>query len=296
MKSFALLVALLSASLVRADFVLSDGTIIVTGRNSAPSFVRTPEFSRVVAVVPPTPTSVSDEELVWNKWDAGNFVVLSLDKSDGQRIRGGIEDLREALLSDLGVRTPQSTICKIVCVPDSTTLKKFFGLDSSHAETKRDSSGNVISSAIWINMEDKDSLPRLLLSVCLEDAFPSSRWFAVRGAALLGDGPSALKNIISETPSLTIKSLSEVTKEKWSKMEVKDRLGFDRSAASALLLVRREFGRDATARFLGDQSHSSLGFGTSEEMEGSFRRYCENLSKDIRDGRTPDNYLRVTGR
>jgi hypothetical protein len=295
-----LLLLVLSAPQASADFLLSDGTIIVTGRSSLPSLVHVPEFAKISAVIPPVPdptqVKVSEDGLVWNKWDSGNFVVLSLDKTQGQQIKSEIESMRKRLLSDFGLESDHDTICKVVCVPDSATLKKFFGLDVSHCEVKRNPAGAVESSAIWLNLEERESLPSLLISACAEEAIPDGKWFVLRGMSLLCSSPNALKNLLAEIPEIDCPVLFEVSREKWSNMNADERNKFDKSSAAVCLLVRREFGKFGFAKFLANQHPSSLGFDGFSDFGKVVDRYSENLSSDIKSGRAPDNYLVVTSR
>lgn len=297
MRSAGVLFLILFACAARADFVLSDGTIIVTGRSSIPSFpsaTKQPGVANVTSVIPPSPvvTKSEDGDLVWNKWDSENFVILSLNKAQGQRIKSEVEHIRSSFFGELGVSVPQAkSACKIVCVPDAASLKNLFGLDGSHWETKKDSSG-VASSAIWLNQEEMEVFPFLLLSVCLEDAFPDGKWCVLRGSSLLGNDSDRLRSLFKEIPKSKVEDLLRATKESWQKMKPEQRLEFDKASAAMCLLLRREFGRKKLANFFVEKDPvSSLGFGDNLEFDKTLARYSENLSSDVRNGLTPDKYL-----
>ena len=76
---------------------------------------------------------------------------------------------------------------------------------------------------------------------------------------------------------------------------------FDREAATLCLLLRKEFGQQKFIEFIKNNSsqnalHQVYGFNGYSQFDESFKRYFYNLSQDIVNNRTPDNYLKINGK
>lgn len=251
-------------------------------------------FAVDCAAQPPVPAAVAErkapeglEGLVWNKWDAGSFVVISLDKSRGSSLRREIEPMREELLSRWGIAPQRTAPCKVVLVPDARMLKRLFGLSVPRCEVRK-SGTNSSDSAIWIDDERMSLLPSLMAECELLNG--DFRSFARRGVPLLERSAShARDDLLASTDSPLSAAMADAKTES-------EASALARNSALVCLLVRKEFGPRAfgsAARGGPQELHAVLGFSTAQELERTYARYRQNLLGDLKAGRTPDEYLRA---
>jgi hypothetical protein len=240
-------------------------------------------------------TSSADSDFVWNKWDTKNFIVLSIDKSQGLFLKRYVEDVKISFQERWGLKKYDfSTQCKILCVPDNKFLFKFFNIEQSHAEVKKNSEG-LFSSAIWVSYEEIDKIDYLISSVCL-DVY-SSKFFVKRGIIKLENKSiESLKNSLSNFNEININEVLETDENKWLSLSSDQKEKFDNAAAVLCLLLRREFGIDKFSLFVNSKQEaddivSIYGFSDLESFSKTLNRYAKNLSEDIKSGRTPNKYL-----
>lgn len=225
------------------------------------------------------------EGLVWNKWDADSFVVISLDESRGKSLTREAESIRRAALSRWGLPPQRTSPCKLVLVPDAPMLRRLFGLSDPRCEV-RVSGTSPPDSAIWIDDDRISLLPSLMLEC--ELAAGNFKPFARRGVPVL-ERPAA--HVRSELLASADYPLSKVLSPP---KEPSDAVELARNSALACLLVRREFGAKAffyAARGDSPEIHESLGFASAQDLERTYGRYRKNLIDDLKNGRTPDEYL-----
>lgn len=241
---------------------------------------------------PPVPTAdlqrkppAGLEGLVWNKWDTKNFVVLSLDRSRGESMRYEVESVREGVMTRWGMDSNRVAPCKVVLVPDPSMLKKLFGLSDPRCEVKKPGAESS-ESAIWIDEERMSLLPSLVAECELLNG--DFKPFVKRGVPLLERSAYHIRNEMLASAGL---SLDEVLGEA---KPSSDGSSLARESALACLLVRREFGSRAfglVAKGDSPEVYRVLGFSTPEELASTHARYRKNLLGDMKDGRTPDEYL-----
>lgn len=243
---------------------------------------------------PPVPIAVSKpsglEGLVWHKWETDHFAVLSLDRSEGQRLKASLEDVRRDALARWGIRGSDKFFCKLVCVPDAEMLTRLFGLKEPRCEVRKSSDGKVDLVAIWIDEARISSLGSLVVES--ELSFGSFPAFMVRGVPLLERSPSAVRQLISRAPDTAFASIAD--EKKSAELVKSDAAGFDSSCALLCLMLRREYGPSGFALAASGSASSlpaRLGFPSEADMDKTFARYRSNLLKDIRDSKTPDEYL-----
>jgi len=246
---------------------------------------------------PDTQKTISpSEDLVWNKWDTANFIVLSIDKSQGVYIKNNIEKFKLDFEKRWGLEKSNFSIpCKILCVPDDKLLGRFFNLDLPRTETRTDSDGSL-SSAIWSDFNRFNyNYNQLVGAVCLEHSKNSI--LLKRGIPRLENSLDFLKSDFSEVIEVDVKSALNADREYWLSLKSDDRKKFDKNAALICLFLRREFGFAKFKKFISsDQSESSLrsiyGFDL-DNFSKTLKRYSENLSNDIKNQKMPDKYLRM---
>ena len=214
------------------------------------------------------------EGMVWNKWETDNFVVLSIYYDFGNRLRRSIEVLKSELCGQIGLEDVSLPVkCKVVCVPDTATLKRFFSIDRPDFEVRKDGSGSVSEIAVWV--DEAYSLDPLIASVCLNGRAS----FLVNGVPVLLGNASEVSSIVSSSkPSVDFL---------W------DGGAAGRAeSASVCLFVRREFGPEAFSAVLrGIPVDAACGFPDRLSFEKTFAKYLENLRGDLDSGKTPEGYL-----
>jgi hypothetical protein len=249
------------------------------------------------------PEAVSQKEnFTWNKWETENFIIMSIEKDQGLSLKGSVESLKDEHSERWGLeRAGLKAKCKVVCVRDAEMLKRFFGVDSPRAETRRDSSGKILTSAIWVDFKRIQELPSLVAFICVSDgSLGDNRLYVQRGISLLSLPSERVKSELKQSGKLDFAEVSSLSSEKWFDLSSQDRALFDRRSALICLMLRKEFGEERFLKFLlGTQDQNSVrsvyGFRDAAEFNSTLNRYSENLSKDIGEGITPDSYVTVKG-
>jgi hypothetical protein len=212
--------------------------------------------------------------MVWNKWETENFVILSIDYDFGNSLRSSIEGFRSDLCRRIGLEDASLPVkCKLVCVPDRRTLKRFFSIDEPAFEVRLDNSGSVSEMAIWLDEGSNLDLP--VASVCLH----GKPEFLVAGIPGLLSGSEGVSSMVGSSDS-SVGFLWDGGAAKSSE------------SVAVCLFVRREFGRAALSRILdGVPVDVACGFQERASFEKTFARYLDNLKSDMESGKTPETYL-----
>lgn len=243
-----------------------------------------------------------DDGLVWNKWDTENFVVLSLDKSQGLKLKALVEPVKSSVCENWFLDIPSLPVrCKIMFVPNRELLAKLFNIDAPHVEVRRDAEGKASLCAIWMTNEDIELLPFLICSICVADdvCLNKQSLLVQRGVSFLSKPLDYTRRDIVEPGQINAKHLLSMTREKWISLTPKEKQVFDAQSAVVCLLLRKEFGSELFSRLATspNQDESSLrliyGFKNLEQLDSILKRYSENLIKDIYRGIVPDSYLTV---
>lgn len=246
-------------------------------------------------IVPLIEKSSLREDLVWNKWDTKNFVVLSLDKEQGLALRDSVERLRDSFLDSWGLDSGDAIFpCKLVCVPDRKTLGKFFNIESPKCEVRHSSDGKVSVCAIWIDYESIKMLPSLIGSASVSASSTKIPPVLQNGIIALSVSPSRTREILGAACSVDAKSLFSMSGDAWS-LE-KDKEGLNRKCALICLMLRKEMGIDAFSDFIkSEQNEESIkrifGFSGYGDLSKTLDRYSLNLAEDIKNGLAPDSYF-----
>jgi hypothetical protein len=252
------------------------------------------------------------EGLNWNRFATTNFSIIAVDSSQGRYLQSNIEKMKEWTLSRWGFpNIPFSAECRILCVPNKDLMQKLFQLDRSYAEVRRDKSGRITLSCLWLVLDGPPAevIPGALTMICLaeyEQATGANFGFwAHRGIALLnGNLPRIRSNLaaisepIQQDQRLHFSSAFRVTEDQHKKKPKEDQDLFDREAAMICLLLRKEFGQKNFLTFIPTQAdeqdlYKVFGFKSYGEFDATLKRYMLHLSFDIKEGRTPDAYLSI---
>jgi hypothetical protein len=246
----------------------------------------------------PTPTAQRKappglEGLFWNKWDTDHFSVLSIDKSYGNKVQSFIESERADILRRWSIRGSDDFYCKLVCVKDKEMLKKMFSIDDPRCEVISRSDGTPEVAAIWIDADRIGMLPSLLLEA--ELSFDEYPLYIKRGVPFFErPSPKSSLEFASSTPC------SSITDAKKSESLFKTNArSFDADSAILCLMARKEFGRlrfAEVARPGESDLPGILGFESQKDLDDTFARYRNNILQDVKDGKTPEDYLGVLGK
>ena len=261
-------------------------------------------------------TAPSDPDLrnlVWNKWDTGNFTILSLDANQGKYLHANIEQMKKWVMTRWGFPdVKHSAECRVLCVPNKELMKKLFRLERSHGEVRRDKSGKITMSVLWLVLDQKPAevIPPSLTLVCLaelENQGVKVGYWATRGMSVLNGSLPQVRsqlaalnaNMASDQKVYFSQKLFSMTEEEWKKETPEKRLLFDREAAALCLLLRKEYGQANLHKFMqsggGEQNFNQIyGFRGYQEFDATLRRYMTNLSNDVSQNRTPDSYLQIS--
>jgi hypothetical protein len=236
----------------------------------------------------PIATTLPSSEFVWNKWDTENFIVLSIDKSQGLSIKNKIEAIKSSFEKKCGKKFDFSIPCKVICTPDGKLLSRFFNIDASRAEARRDSDGKIVVSAIWTEFEDIDSLSSLVATICLENS--NNSLCIKRGLVELEKNVNYTKSNFEEYSKIDAKKIFLTNSPQPEESQI-----FNKSSALICLLLRKEFGSTKFDSFMSssqDEVALKTIYGFSfESFSETANRYFENLSKDIKNNKVPDKYL-----
>ncbi len=243
-----------------------------------------------------TANQTAPSEMVWNKWDTDNFIVLSIDKSQGLYLKNNIESVKSDLEKRWGIKNNKfKTQCKLLCVPDSNLLNRLFNISDPRSEVRRDSEGKVAVSAIWIDFKDADNLSCLVAPVVLDNSHNS--FFVKKGISKLEESLSTLRSDFKELTPIDFKEIISIKENSFDKMSLEEKNNFIKNSAIVCLLLRREFGIDKFSQFVtSKQSESDIrsifGFKDLDSFSKTLNRYSKNLSEDIKNNKTPDDYLK----
>lgn len=258
------------------------------------------EAQQKVPLLVPSGEPVSfRDDLVWNKWETDNFIILSLDKQQGSKLKSTVEQLRSDFLNSWGIPVWNSSVkCKLICVPDGQFLSKFFNIKAPHCEVRYDSEGKVSVCAIWIDYNRIGELPSLMGSISVSDSVLPVKMNPVtrQGIASLCSSPESIRSLIGSPVEFDAKAL--LSTDPNSLTTQKDKDDFRKRSAILCLMLRREFGKRIFSEFLAsdqgeDKVKSVLGFSGSEEFSKTLSRYSRNIAEDIEEGKTPDKYIVV---
>lgn len=237
-----------------------------------------------------------DENLNWHRIITENFLILSLNKKDGEFIAKNVELIKEDFFKkwsyeDIELSKKDNVpTCMILCVPTDLILHKMFRVKSSYCE----------QNTIWISGEDKllDNLKELVPCILLhqyEDRvnFKFNAWI-IRSMISFNQPIEVVKNNLIDLKGEDVQKITNLTIEDFQKKSMDERQVFDNQAVCLHLMIRKEFGKKAFIHFLKNNSdYKALQFKDLNEFNKTYNRYIVNLSKDIKSKITPDEYLNV---
>ena len=255
------------------------------------------------------------KNLVWHRWTTKNFTILSINYQQGKWLADNLEEVKSWCLARWGFPDFDfSKECRIFCVDDPKLLKKLFDVDSSKVEVRRND-GKVELSAIWmlLNGQPASTVPIPLSRVCwaeFEQKYGASLgWWAYRGMSLLnGTLPQIKSNFLNlnnviqaDLPVYLSRNLFTMTEDQYNMNSKKNQEIFDLQSMALCLMLRKEFGEAKMQGFLRISAKNETenvlklvyGFTGYDQFDISFVRYMRDLSRDIKESKTPDDYLNI---
>lgn len=274
-------------------------------------------LAQQVTTLPAPEGTVSDpalKNLVWNRWETTNYVILSIDHKQGLWLYENIESMKEWSVVRWGLpnvnypkRVNVTTVgaeagCMVICVPNKETMQKIWRRDSNYTEVKKSAKG--IDRNFMLLILDKspaETMPSRLtvahmkeLENKLETTF---NLVIIRGVATLNESLPQIKARIAyvgQAKNLpSVKSLFSMTEKEWVAQEYL----YDSLAATVCLMLRREFGQDKFHALLTPVTEKKFQeiykFKGFDDFEVTWRRYINNLVQDVKNNKTPDHYLQI---
>ena len=269
------------------------------------SFVKSEEIVYPFDAIPvASSTDLDIKNLEWNRYTAGNIVVLSIDNNQGKWLWENIQKIRSWCLNRWGF--PESDFskeCRIFCVPNKELLKKLFNLEKSKLEFRED------ISVLWLVIDDKPikTLSPFLSRVCFKDFEEKNGvdlgwWFKCGASQLNGDIVDIKKNISSiEGNVFDAEKILTMKEEDYMKESTEKRIAFNREAIALCVMLRKEFGEAKLQGFLRlaninnykDVLKIVYGFDGYEEFSVQYSRFIKDLISDLLENKTPDSYLKI---
>lgn len=245
----------------------------------------------------------------WNKWDTQNFIILSLNNQQGEKLSEQIEPVKSWVLKRWGLSDITfSKKCKIICVPDLDTMKKLFRVNKSYAEVRRSQEGQSSESMCWFICDEtaENFIPMLVTYICLKEyeeqqGIKIQHW-AHRGIAILNGNVTKVQSFLSPLAphiannekiffSKPLFTLTNTSKSEYSNL-------YDQEVALLCLMIRKEFGQRKFLMLITDGSEQNLyrvlGYKTYSEFDSALKRYFFYAANDMRQTRMPLSYFNVT--
>jgi|688.fasta_scaffold96059_5 hypothetical protein len=259
------------------------------------------------------------EGLFWNRWTSKNFVVCSLNDPQAQYLHKHLELVKGWTFSRWGMYDIDLSVpCKLICVDNKDIYRKLFNLSATKVEIRRDSSGKITETVIFLLIDGPPShtVPIPLTEVCLaEFAQYYQGNFAIwtfRGMGKLNGTLEQIRKCILEVkpkleknePLFYSKGILEMNYEQYKTLPEDQKLLFDNCATIFALMIRKEFGQEKYLKFLQKTAENApqdgvkkvLMFNDYDGFDRALRRYMIDLSNDITSGKTPDSYLQINER
>jgi hypothetical protein len=233
---------------------------------------------------PKTPDEFKN--LVWNKWDSENFIILSIDKNQGYNLKNKIENIKSWVLDRWGFLDINfKSDCKIVLVSNRDLLKKLFKLESPRCEVRKDGD-KILLSAIWISNEDLDKLPYTLSEVCfseIEQNYKKTLPIHIKkGMCYLNN--DHLEVELKNTKKFTYENL------------ISEKDPDEKQCAILCLLFRKEYGQDNFLKYVASRDINNFSIKNKENLESILNRYYDNFINDLKENKVPQSYLDVKRR
>lgn len=276
-------------------------------------------FSSVAQAQIRTSTSEIDvKSLKWNRYTKDNFVILSIDNSQGEWLNKNIETIKKWCLIRWGFTEnsdkPKKE-CRVFCVPNKNLLKKMFGLEQSKVEIRR-KSDQIDMTVMWLVLDDEPlgNIPSYLTQICLAEFEEKNNvvigWWFKRGSSLLNGSVSDVRQQVAslsevvkkDQPIFASDKMFTLTEDEYLKETGEYKKIFDKQAIVLCMMLRKEFGEAKLQGFLRLSNkndfqnvlHVVYGFSGFNHFDKQYIRYTRDLTGGVIGGKTPDSYFEIT--
>jgi hypothetical protein len=241
--------------------------------------------------------------------------VLALNDTYAQYLNRHLELVKTWTLARWGLFDVDFSVpCKLICVDDPVLYEKLFKLKQTKVEVRRDESGRIKETVIFLLANDSPShtVPMPLTEVALAEFGQkydtNFGWWLYRGMGLLNGPLDHIRRQISDmqqpiaanSPLYFSKGLLELTREEYVRLPDDQKRLYDASAVMFCLMIRKEFGQDKFHHMMKDttlNTESALkqgtGFDSYDSFDRTFKRYMIDLTSDVSANKTPDRYLQI---
>jgi hypothetical protein len=248
--------------------------------------------------------------LTWHKWANNEYVVLSLNKSQGEFVISNVGKVKKWALHRWGFPdVALSCECRLLCVYDQNLMNKLFSLDHSKIEWKEKE--QLFVGWLLLNDSPAITLPEpitelSLLELSRQIGHPLDYW-AMRGIIKLNNVSSVVKAdllalndcIINVKKVYFVPTLFEMNFQKWNALNDSDKRLYDLECMVLCLMLRKEYGQTKFKQCIFSQSDikdrlkTIYSFQSIEEFNSAYIIYMRKLCDDIARGQTPDSYLEI---
>ena len=237
------------------------------------------------------------KDLVWNKWDTKNFIILSIDKKQGHYIKNEIENLKTNIICRWGLSDFDFSIpCKIICVDSKDLLSDLFKIDNIHYEVRKNEQGKITLNVIWLCYDDCKDISYFLSNICFDEIEQVKNkelpFYIKKGMCYLSKNISSIKKEIAELEAEKIDYPELISKNEKS-LDKENLISFEKQSAVACLLFRKEFGQVNFINYLNNNDLRNFGSEDVKIINGVLDRYYKNLQSDLKDDKVPNDYLNI---
>ena len=267
-------------------------------------------FSSVAQAQIHTSTSEIDvKSLKWNRYTKDNFVILSIDNSQGEWLNKNIETIKKWCIIRWGFTEnsdkPKKE-CRVFCVPNKNLLKKMFGLEQSKVEIRR-KSDQIDMTVMWLVLDDEPlrNIPSYLTQICLAEFEEKNKKLSLRADQEnnVRQQVASLSEVVKkDQPIFASDKMFTLTEDEYFKETGEYKKIFDKQAIVLCMMLRKEFGEAKLQGFLRLSNkndfqnvlHVVYGFSGFNHFDKQYIRYTRDLTADVSGGKTPDSYFEIT--
>lgn len=243
-----------------------------------------------------------DPNLSWYRWKTKNFIIHSVDVSQGEKIYELSETIKTNFFYQWGLEDFDfSCDTAIFIAPNKEMMKELFNLDYSCAESRVN--GDTRINYMWIIL-DKDVFnvaPSVFGMICLSELENKYKfkmdWWMHRGVNFLSLSPEQIRERIlsSKSEFLPVDKFFNTNQSDWNLLNKEAKRAFDDQAMFACLMVRKEYGQFNFQHFMkrkGIDSIKLIGFN-DQEFNKVLTEYASYLKQDVVSGKAPMHYLQI---
>lgn len=233
------------------------------------------------------------EDLEWNRYSTDNFVVLSIDNSQGKNLSENLDKYKKNYLTKWGFPDFKfSKECRVFCVPSEAMLKKLFNITESKVEYRKE------LNVAWIVFGDYSAISEIVYKEFEEKYKTELPFWFKRGSYLLNKS-DVRKQLKDCNGKFSAEKLLNMKKDEYDKNE--DKKILDQQFVCLCLMLRKEFGEVKLQGFLRFSSSNDVkdvlsfvyGFVSYQAFDKQYQRFVKDLNSELINNNVPDSYLEI---